>query len=136
MIGNIKKIIPFIIFIICFYVFLNSTQANLLTASTTSNLQEKEYSVAVPSEAGNYSETDLESMLSYIIRIVLSIIGTIFLILMIVAGYQWMTASGNEDLIKKSKHTIINLLIGLALVLGAYALTFTFSSLLSSGLLK
>lgn len=130
-----KKILPPLILIFCFGLFLNSVQAGLLSANKTNEIKDNQYAAAVT--GGDYSaDSSLETSLSSIIRIVLSIIGIIFLILMIVAGYQWMTASGNEDLIKKSKKTIINLLIGLALVLGAYALTYAFSSLLSSSLLK
>lgn len=131
----IKKTLPLITLVFCFTLFFNSAQAGLLSASKTNEIKDNQYAAAVT--GGDYSaDSSLEASLSTIIRIVLSIIGTIFLILMIVAGYQWMTASGNEDSIKKSKRTIINLLIGLALVLGAYALTYTFSSLLSSSLLK
>ena len=131
----IKKILPLLVLFFCFGFFFNSAQAGLLSASKTNEIKDNQYATAVTVD-GYSADSSLETSLSSIIRIVLSIIGTIFLILMIVAGYQWMTASGNEDLIKKSKNTIINLLIGLVLVLGAYALTYTFSSLLSSSLLK
>jgi len=58
-----------------------------------------------------------------IISVVLSLVGVIFLILMIYAGILWMTASGNEQQISKAKGLLVNAIIGLIVVLSAYALT-------------
>jgi len=58
-----------------------------------------------------------------IISVVLSLVGVIFLILMIYAGILWMTASGNEQQISKAKSLLINTIIGIIIVFSAYALT-------------
>ena len=52
----------------------------------------------------------------------LSLIGVIFLILMIYAGYNWMTARGEEEKVEKAKDTITRAIIGLIIVVGAYAI--------------
>lgn len=57
-----------------------------------------------------------------IIRVALSFLGVIFLGLMIMGGYNWMTASGNEDTIKKAKGTIKSAIIGLIVVLFSYSI--------------
>jgi amino acid transporter len=44
----------------------------------------------------------------------------IAVLMIIVAGIQYMTAGGEDDQIKKAKKTIINGLIGVAIVLLAY----------------
>jgi len=49
-------------------------------------------------------------------------LGIVFLGLMIYAGYLWMMARGNEQDIEKAKNIIIYAVIGLVVVLAAYAI--------------
>lgn len=64
-----------------------------------------------------------EYFISQIIQIVLSLIGVIFLVLMIYAGFTWMTAAGNEQKAEKAKEIVIESAIGLIIVIAAYAIT-------------
>jgi len=48
--------------------------------------------------------------------------GVIFLILAIYGGFKWMTAAGNEESVEKAKKTITNAILGLVIVLAAYAI--------------
>lgn len=57
------------------------------------------------------------------IKAFLSLLGMIFVILMVLAGYHWMTAAGDEQKVEKAKSTIKQAIIGLVVVLGAYAIT-------------
>lgn len=54
---------------------------------------------------------------------VLSLAGTIFLVLTVYAGILWMTAAGNEDQVTKAKDIVSQAVIGLAITLAAYAIT-------------
>lgn len=79
-------------------------------------------------DGAGYESTGLWSkpipeIIGQIVQIVLSFLGVIFLILMIYAGYTWMTARGNEQEVEKAKSLIRNALIGLIIVLAAYAIT-------------
>jgi hypothetical protein len=65
----------------------------------------------------------LQTRVGQIIGFILSFIGALFLILMIYAGLLWMTAGGNTEQVKKARTFIINALIGLVVVMTAYALT-------------
>lgn len=58
-----------------------------------------------------------------IIGAVLAFIGVLFLILTIYGGITWMTAQGNEQQVEKAKQIIIAAVIGLIIVLSAYAIT-------------
>lgn len=58
-----------------------------------------------------------------IIRAALGLLGTIFLVLLVYAGYTWMTAGGNEEDVGKAKKLIAQAVIGLAIVMSAYAIT-------------
>ena len=65
----------------------------------------------------------LSEKIGKIIETILSFLGVIFLLLMIYGGYTWMTARGNEQEVEKAKSLIRNALIGLIIVLAAYAIT-------------
>jgi len=58
-----------------------------------------------------------------IIQLVLGFLGLLFFIIIIVAGYQWLTSGGNEDKISHARDRIKNALIGLVVILFAYILT-------------
>ena len=53
----------------------------------------------------------------------LSLLGIVFLTLMVYGGFLWMTARGDDKTVKKAKDTITHAVIGFAIVAGAYAIT-------------
>lgn len=63
-------------------------------------------------------------LISTIINTVLSFLGVIFLILMVYGGYMWMTAAGDEQKVDKAKDLIKNAIIGLIIVIAAYAISY------------
>jgi hypothetical protein len=66
---------------------------------------------------------DLRITIVKIINIVLTFLGVIFLALIIVAGFQYMTSGGNEEKIKKSVGLLKNAIIGLVIIMAAWAIT-------------
>lgn len=73
---------------------------------------------------GEEPEFEIGEAIARVIKIALSLLGAIFIILIIYAGFMWMTSGGNEEKIKKAKETIIAAIIGLAIIVLAYAATF------------
>ncbi len=63
-----------------------------------------------------------------IVSAVLSLVGIIFFILMLYGGFEWMTSRGKEDQTKKSLEIIWGGVIGLMIVLAAYAITMFMTS--------
>ncbi len=59
----------------------------------------------------------------YLITPVLSLVGVIFLVLMVYAGVLWMTAGGNSDQVTKAKNIMIAAVIGTIIIAAAYAIT-------------
>lgn len=59
-----------------------------------------------------------------VVRIILGLVGTIFIILIIYAGYLWMTARGNSEQVEKSKQILQEAIIGALIILAAYAITY------------
>ena len=72
-----------------------------------------------------YSQTaSLGGIIAILVRAALGLLAIIFLILMIMAGFNWMTAGGDENKVKKAQDTIKTAIIGLLIVLAAYAITY------------
>ena len=65
----------------------------------------------------------LASALGSVIGSFLAFLGVIFLVLMIAGGFIWMTASGDESKVTKARNMIVAAVIGLIIVLSAYAIT-------------
>lgn len=66
----------------------------------------------------------LEGYVSKIITIIISVLGVIFLALIIYAGITWMIAQGNEEKVRKAKELLVEAIIGLIIVLAAYAISY------------
>ena len=58
-----------------------------------------------------------------IIRVVLGFLAIIFLALIVYAGFMWMTSRGNEQAISKAKGTMVAAVVGVAIIITAYAIT-------------
>jgi uncharacterized protein with PQ loop repeat len=79
------------------------------------------------------SGQDLPTIIGNIINIVLGFIGILLLVYILYAGFLWMTAGGNEDKVKEAKTMIKNAIIGLVIVIAAFAIsTFVLSSIIDS----
>lgn len=68
-----------------------------------------------------------------IITTFLSLLGIIALVLIIYAGFRWMTASGNEEQITEAKGMLKAAVIGVAIILFSYTIAqFIFSNIESA----
>jgi hypothetical protein len=77
---------------------------------------------------------DLPILIGKYIKILLSLVGIIFVVLMVYAGYNWMTSAGEEEKITTAKDTIRSAIIGLIIIISAYAITgFVVGSLVKAG---
>jgi hypothetical protein len=76
------------------------------------------------SGAGFAAPTDPRTIIANVIKIVLGLLGTIFLCLTLYAGYLWMTAAGNDDQITTAKKLLTQATIGLAIILAANSIVY------------
>jgi len=65
---------------------------------------------------------DLESGISTIFNVVILLAGIIFVVLFLVGGIQYLTASGNEESSGKARKLLLDAIIGLVIVLAAWAI--------------
>lgn len=73
---------------------------------------------------------NVPQLIGTIVSAVLGFLGIIFFCLIGYAGLIWMTAQGSEEKIERAKDTISGAVIGLVIVLAAYAFTqFVFDQL-------
>ena len=73
-------------------------------------------------DVDNTTENTLTEYIGLLVNIVLGLLGVIFTLLIIYSGYTWMTAGGNEDKVSKASTTIKVAIIGLLIVIGAFAI--------------
>lgn len=65
----------------------------------------------------------LPARIGAIIKIILGLLGIVVVLIVVYAGFLWMTAGGDPDQTKKARGWIIDAVIGLAIILSAYAIT-------------
>lgn len=82
----------------------------------------QENAQAVAQAAGIASSTDLITIIGRIINVFLGFLGVVFLVLLLYAGYQWMTSGGDAEKVKKAQVTIRNAVIGLVIIASAWAI--------------
>jgi len=95
------------------------------TSKTNSNNPMNRLELVGSGDEGPYVEASkytLSAIIGQAVNILLSFLGIIFIILIILAGYHWMTAGGNQETITNAKGSLKSSIIGLLIVVGAYAI--------------
>ena len=67
--------------------------------------------------------TNVRQAIINIVKFLLTFLGLIAVIIILYGGFQWMTAAGNEEKITCARGTLTAGLIGLVIILAAYAIT-------------
>jgi cytochrome bd-type quinol oxidase subunit 2 len=66
--------------------------------------------------------SDLVVVVTNVVKSLLALMGLILVILIIYAGFTWMTAQGDEKKVETAKTMIKNAAIGVILIIAAYAI--------------
>jgi hypothetical protein len=85
---------------------------NLLWGEQQANVQ----------NATGLGNEDPRTMAGSVIRILLGFLGIIAVIIILYGGFKWMTAAGNEDQVGQAKKMIGAGVIGLVIILAAFAI--------------
>jgi len=100
-----------VVLILPYFVFAESS-----VLKTLENVAEKQ---------GPYQdvgETTISTIAGTIVNAFLSLLGVIFVILIVYGGYTWMTARGEEEKINRAKEILRTAIVGLIIVVSAYAI--------------
>jgi len=66
---------------------------------------------------------DLTVTVANIIQVIIGFLGVIAIIIILVGGFKWMTSAGNEEKVGEAKKLLSAGIIGLIIILAAYAIT-------------
>jgi hypothetical protein len=130
-----RRIILVIILLLSSFFILHSSSA---LAATNSNSKEAldQLNAAAGSSGANIvgsGPADPRVIVVVIIRAALAFVGVFFVVMIMYAGFLWMTAGGEEDKVSHAKKLISNGIIGLAIIMSAYSITyFVFRTVLGS----
>ncbi len=76
---------------------------------------------------------DPRAIIASVIKIVLGFLGVLAVIYILLGGFKWMTAGGNEEKAGEARKILAQGVIGLVIILAAFAIaTFVINSLLSA----
>jgi len=68
-------------------------------------------------------ENDIFVYIGQAVQLMLIALGIIFFCLVLYGGFEWMQAMGNDEKVKKAQDILRNAVIGLVIVVAAYALS-------------
>lgn len=121
-----KKAIGIIAIFLAFFVFYQAIPASATgIEDATSGLKgaaTKMYGEN-PEADGSTVIKNIPQAIGRMVGAVLAFVGTLFFILIIYSGFTWMLARGNESEVQKAKDMLESSVIGLIIVLSAYAIT-------------
>jgi len=80
------------------------------------------------------STQDIRVTIMNIVRVILGFVGIIAILIIIYAGYLWMTSAGNPEQIDKAKKTLRNAAIGLVIIFSAFSIVSFIIGMLEGGL--
>ncbi|TAK05127.1 hypothetical protein EPO33_04060 [Patescibacteria group bacterium] len=76
---------------------------------------------------------DVRVTIARIINVFMGLLGIIAVVIILYGGFIWMTAAGNEERVDKARKMIVAGVIGLAIILSAYAIArFVVNSLVNA----
>ncbi len=83
--------------------------------------------------AAGLSESDLPTTIASIIRVILGFLGIVAVVIILIGGFKFMTSGGHEEKVKSAKKVMVAGVIGLVIVLSAYAIaSFVLSSIITA----
>ena len=72
---------------------------------------------------GGDSSVELPELIGNITAVLLSVLGIIFVVLVVYAGFLYLTAAGDDENVKKAKKLLGQGVVGLVIIIAAYAIT-------------
>ncbi len=122
--------------ILVFFIFLAGNFCS--AAFLKEDMNDKVVSEAAQAgfDGGYDTSGDLLSLIQIVINTFLSIVGVLLLTYILYAGYNWMTAQGEEEKVNKAKDTLKRAIVGVIIIVAAYAISVFVMARLEAGTLK
>lgn len=75
-------------------------------------------------------KASLQTTVANLINVALGLLGVVAVVIILAGGFKWMTAGGADDKIEEARKLIFSGIVGLAIILSAWAITkFVFDAL-------
>jgi hypothetical protein len=88
--------------------------------------------VDVKGEIGLGNE-DPRTIVAKVVNVIMGFLGIIAVVIILLGGFKWMTAGGNEEKVTEARKLIISGIVGLVIILAAFGIaTFVVESLLGA----
>lgn len=75
-----------------------------------------------PSGSGVAEDTELSELLVRIINVLLALAGLVAVVFLIVGGFRYITAGGNEEAAESGKKAIVNAVIGIVVIILSFVI--------------
>ena len=119
---KLKIMLKFFQFYILMTGLLFCVASPISVAAETRSLEQQ-----IANQAGyttqGVNEYTLSETIGRVIKVALGFVGTLFFVLMVYAGYLWITAQGNSEQVDKAKEILKTAVIGIIIVVAAYSIT-------------
>lgn len=102
----------------------------VLAVSVMPLLAGAQFTVPTVGNTGVVNEANFSDILVRIINILLGVAGLIAVVFLIVGGFRYITAGGNEETAEAAKKTITNSIIGIVIILLAFVIVRVISNAL------
>jgi hypothetical protein len=109
---NKKKIQSFILILFLFSPFLVSAAGEVTSGGGGT--------VSLPNPLGDVKNPNI--VIGNIIAAILTLVGSLALLMFVYGGLVWMTAAGNKEKVSKGKDILIWATIGMAVIFSSYAM--------------
>lgn len=76
-----------------------------------------------PDDGIKLGSKDPRTMVAQLINVVLTLLGIVAVIIVLLGGFKWMTAAGNEDKVAEAKKLLGAGVIGLVIILAAWGIS-------------
>jgi len=117
-----KQIFSFVLLSTLFLVFISA--ASLVNAATLWDNQMGKDSIGTGFGASDGTPANVKDLVVEVIKIILSFIGLIMTVVIIWAGFRWMTAGGDEKKVETAKSQLTAAVIGIIIILAAWMITY------------
>lgn len=121
----VKKITTLLLFIaILASFFVGSATLAQLSGQAKDGLNVTADQAEISKGDGGTPTIALANFFGRVVNYLFGVIGLIFVTIMLIGGYLWMAARGNEEKVSKAKIFLLNGFFGLLVIFIAYGLVF------------
>ena len=103
------------------FVLVGSVNATEQTSTTDSPMKYEH--LGNPLTGGEQESIGVTGLAGRVAKAAIGVVGTAVFIMVVYGGFLWMFASGNEEKVGKAKKILLWAILGLVVVLSAYAIT-------------